>query len=277
MHPDLAPDAALARLWEQVAYASRLDEPDPVAAWNNRVRALSAVCRRLTDARFDSIHIEGPGTDLTVGLMPSSTWLGIEEHTAYGLAYRPNLPSEEVFTTPDPTRVDGVVCMTRRLVLDGAVIRDLIVRFKDGRAVSFDAPAGADAIRARTSHDEGASRLGELALVDGASRIASMDTVFYDALFDENAASHLAFGNAFPDGVSDDADRERVNTSEIHIDFMIGAPGSVVTGIRADGSRAPVLVNGSWLIWPARSLVPVKPRAGLEPATARLQIECSTS
>jgi aminopeptidase len=248
VHPDLEPGAALARLWEQVAYAARLDEADPIAAWNDRARDLSAVCRRLTDARFDALHVDGPGTDLTVGLFPSSTWLGIEEHTTYGLAYRPNLPSEEVFTTPDPARVDGVVRITKPLVLDGLVIRDLVVRFQGGRAVTFDAPSGVEAVRARTAHDDGASRLGEVALVDGASRIGSMDTVFYDALFDENAASHLAFGNAFPDGIADASDRGRMNTSEIHLDFMIGAPGTVVTGIHADGTRAPVLVDGSWAI-----------------------------
>lgn len=248
VYPDLEPDAALARLWEQVAFACRLDADDPLAAWNDRVGQLSAVCGRLTDAGFDAVHVRGPGTDLTVGLLPSSTWLGIEERTTYGLAYRPNLPSEEVFTTPDPARVDGVVRATKPLVLDGTIIHDLVVRFEAGRCVSLEASTGVEVLRARIAHDDGAARVGELALVDGASRIASMNTVFYDALFDENAASHLAFGNAFPDGVTDAADRRRVNTSEIHIDFMIGSPDSVISGTRPNGTRVPILVAGNWAV-----------------------------
>jgi aminopeptidase len=248
VHPGLAPEAALDRLWEQVTYACRLDVEDPVAAWNDRARQLSAVCARLTDARFDAIHLAGPGTDLSVGLLPSSTWLGLEERTSYGLAYRPNLPSEEVFTTPDPARVDGVVRATKPVALDGSIVRDLVVRFERGRAVSIEASSGADLLRAHAHKGDGAPRVGELALVDGQGRIGRMNTVFYDPLFDENAASHLAFGNAYPAGVADPADGERINASEIHLDFMVGAPDVVVTGTHADGTHVPVLVNGEWVL-----------------------------
>jgi len=247
VHPGLAPEAALDRLWDQVMYACRLDVDDPVTAWNDRARRLSAVCARLTEARFDAIHLTGPDTDLTVGLLPSSTWLGLEERTTYGLPYRPNLPSEEVFTTPDPARVDGVVRATKPVVLDGMVVRDLVIRFQQGRAISIEASSGADLLRAHTHKDDGASRLGELALVDSEGRIGRMNTVFYDPLFDENAASHLAFGNAYPAGVADPADRERINTSETHLDFMVGAPDIAVTGIHADGRHVPILVNGKWV------------------------------
>jgi aminopeptidase len=247
VHPRLAPEAALDRLWEQVIYACRLDVEDPVTAWTGRASQLATVCAQLTEMRFDAIHLAGPGTDLTVGLLPSSTWLGLEEHTTYGLAYRPNLPSEEVFTTPDPARVDGVVRATRPVVLDGTIIHDLVVRFERGRAISIEASGGADLLHAYTDKDDGASRLGELALVDSDSRIGRMNSVFYDPLFDENAASHLAFGNAYPAGVANPADRERINASETHLDFMVGAPDMVVTGTHPDGTQVPVLVNGRWV------------------------------
>jgi aminopeptidase len=159
----------------------------------------------------------------------------------------PNLPSEEVFTTPDPTRVDGVVRATKPLQLAGATVEGLTVRFEGGRAVEIDADKGADVLRSMAAHDDGASRLGEVALVDGSGRIGPLDTVFYDTLLDENAASHLALGQAFQFAVGDE-ERERTNTSMVHIDFMIGGDDVDVTGIPAAGGdeRVPVLRRGVW-------------------------------
>jgi aminopeptidase len=248
VHPGLEPEEALRKLWEQVEYACRLDADDPIAAWTARGRELLATCERLTEARFDALHFGGPGTDLTIGLLPSSTWLGAEEQTADGLRFRPNLPTEEVFTTPDPLRVDGVVASTRPLELGGTIVRDLVVRFESGRAVSIEASEGADMLRAQAARDDGGTRLGEVALVDGSGRIGELDTVFYDTLYDENAASHIALGGAYPLSVGDPAERDRMNESETHIDFMIGSPEVVVTGIRADGARMPVLVGGEWAV-----------------------------
>ncbi|MGN6377705.1 MAG: aminopeptidase [Gaiellales bacterium] len=246
VHPDADPDEALRLLSEQVVYACRLDEDDPVAAWRARADLLLAACRKMTDAQFDALHIGGPGTDLTVGLLPSSRWVGAEEETVHGLPWHANLPSEEVFTAPDPLRADGVVSATRPFVLEGTIVRDLVVRFEQGRAVSVEASAGVEAVRARIDRDDGGTRLGELALVDDAGRIGAMQTIFYDTLFDENAASHLALGNAYPVCVGDDADRPRLNSSEVHMDFMFGSPEVVVTGIRRDGGRVPVLDGGRW-------------------------------
>lgn len=245
VHPDLPPDAALARLWEQIVHVCRLDEPDPVAAWRERMATLAGVTERLTAARFDAIRFEGPGTDLTVGLLPTSTWMSATFATADGIAHVPNLPSEEVFTTPDPARVDGVVRATKPLQLAGATIEGLTVRFEHGRAVQIDADRGADVLRSMAAHDEGADRLGEVALVDGSGRIGPLDTVFYDTLLDENAASHVALGQSFLFAVDDD-DAERANTSMIHVDFMIGGDDVDVTGIAADGTRTPVLRGGVW-------------------------------
>ncbi len=245
VHPDLAADAALAKLWEQVVHVCRLDEQDPVAAWRERMATLAGAAERLTAERFDALHFEGPGTDLTVGLLPSSTWMSASFSTRDGIPHIPNLPSEEVFTTPDPARVDGVVRATKPLQLAGATIEGLAVRFEGGRAVQIDADRGADVLRSMSAHDDGAARLGEVALVDASGRIGPLDTVFYDTLLDENAASHIALGQGFAFAVGDE-DAARVNESTVHIDFMIGSADVDVTGMAADGSRTPVLRGGVW-------------------------------
>jgi aminopeptidase len=162
----------------------------------------------------------------------------------------PNLPTEEVFTSPDPARVDGTVASTKPLVLtDGTVVRNLRVRFEGGRAVQIDADSAAETLRTICARDEGAARLGEIALVDREGRIGQLDTVFYDTLLDENAASHIAFGQGFPFLVSSgDGRGDEVNASEIHIDFMIGSNDLAVTGIAAGGERVPLLRDGAWQI-----------------------------
>jgi aminopeptidase len=153
-----------------------------------------------------------------------------------------------VFTTPDPERADGHVTSTKPLVLvDGTVVRNLRVRFEGGRAVEIDADTARDTMRTIAGRDPGAARLGEAALVDAEGRIGKLDTVFYDTLIDENAASHIALGQGFPFLISD-GDRDRVNESEIHIDFMIGSPEMRVTGLTREGDRVPVLVDGKWQI-----------------------------
>jgi aminopeptidase len=247
VHPELDPAAALERLWEEVVHVCRLDEPDPVEAWRERMDATSEAARRLTERRFDALRLEGPGTDVTIGLLPSSRWWNARFQTAEGLDHVPNIPSEEVFTSPDPERVDGVVRSTKPLVLeDGTVVRELAVRFEGGRAVDVEAESGAGTMRGRVAMDEGAARLGELALVDREGRIGRLGTVFYNTLIDENAASHLALGNGFAFAVDDEADRERVNQSGTHIDFMVGSDEVAVTGITGDGDEVPVLRDGAW-------------------------------
>ncbi len=247
VYPDLPPADALGKLWEQVVHMCRLDTDDPVAAWSVRLAEL-AEARAALDARcFDAIRLEAPGTNLTVGLLPTGVWWTGALTSSSGIEHRPNLPTEEVFTTPDPLRVDGVVRSTKPLEREGQLITGLEVEFAGGKAVRIDADQGADVIRGYCGRDEGASRLGELALVDGNGRIGPLDTVFWTTLIDENAASHIAFGQGF-DWAVGDADRDRINRSELHIDFMIGSPEMVVTGISADGSEVPVLVNGAWQI-----------------------------
>jgi aminopeptidase len=168
--------------------------------------------------------------------------------TVGGISHMANLPTEEVFTAPDPQRVDGEVRSTKPLVLGGTTIEGLRVRFEAGRAVEVSADSGGDVLDAMTRRDEGAARLGELALVDREGRIGPLDTVFYDTLLDENAASHVALGAAYAVTVSDEADRRRINQSDIHVDFMIGSPEMDVDGVLADGTEVPVLRDGRWQV-----------------------------
>jgi aminopeptidase len=249
VYPELEPDEAYERLWADVEHITRLDEADPQAAWAERMAVLNASAGKLTGRRFDAIHLEGPGTDLTVGLFGSGTWWAADFTTVDGLTHFPNLPTEEVFTTPDPVRTEGHVTATRPLVLnDGTIIRGLRVRFEGGHAVEIDADENGGALRGHLRIDDGATRLGELALVDRQGRIGPLGTVFYDTLIDENAASHIALGSAYPFVLEDEADRARANLSATHVDFMIGSPELEVTGITATGERVPVLRHGDWQI-----------------------------
>jgi aminopeptidase len=247
VHPELSGEEALELLWREVAHICRLDEPDPVAAWTARLDALEASAAKLTEQRFDALRFEGPGTDLTIGLLPGSRWHGARMTTADGIVHAPNLPTEEVFTTPDPARVDGVVRATKPLFVAGALVEGIRVEFQGGRAVSIDADQGADTLRALAARDEGAARLGEVALVDREGRIGPLDTVFFDTLLDENAASHIALGQGFEFTV-DESDHGTINRSQIHIDFMIGGDDVAVTAVTASGEDVPVLRDGAWRI-----------------------------
>ena len=247
VYPELEPDAALEALWQAIEHVCRLDAPDPIAAWNERAQQLDRAATTLTALRLDRLRFVGPGTDLTVGLLPTTKWLAARERTIHGVEHLANLPTEEVFATPDPERTEGIVRSTKPLLNSGAIIRDLVVRFERGRAVQIDASSGAEVLRGRAAMDDGAARLGEVALVDRESRIGKLDTVFYETLLDENAASHIALGGGFPFGV-DDGDKARVNRSSIHIDFMIGADDVEVTGVTQDERQVPLLRGGSWQI-----------------------------
>jgi aminopeptidase len=246
VYADLDPDEALEELWAAVWRMCRLDADDPAAAWQARGAELVGVGSRLDAARFDAVRLHGPGTDLTVGLLPSSRWAGGGDETAWGLRFLPNIPTEEVFTTPDPQRVDGTVTATRPLELHGSILEGIRVEFEAGRAIRIDADTHAEVLRAAAAKDAGACRLGELALVDDSGRVGPLGRVFYDTLIDENAASHIALGNGYKKCVSDPVDADRVNQSTIHIDFMIGSPQLNVDGITHAGEHVAVLREGRW-------------------------------
>jgi aminopeptidase len=248
VYPELSDEEALDELWRALEHVLRLDEPDPVKAWDERMNTLTASAKRLADRRFDAIELRGPGTDLTVGMLPTHTWWAADFTTREGLRHFPNLPTEEVFTTPDPLRTEGHVTSTMPLVLsDGTIIRGLKVRFESGKAVEIEADENADALRAKVAVDDGGVHLGELALVDRQGRIGPLETVFYDTLLDENARSHIALGSGFEFLVEDD-DEARVNRSATHVDFMIGSPELEVDGVTADGERVALLRGGDWQV-----------------------------
>jgi len=246
VYPQLPEGEAYERLWSELWHVLRLDEPDPAAAWDERGRELQRSAGQLTARRFDALELRGPGTELTIGLLPTSRWGGAHSTARSGVRHLANIPTEEVFTSPDPLRTEGHVSSTRPLVLnDGTVVRGLRMRFEAGRAVEIAADENGEAVQAQAAADEGAARLGEIALVDRQGRIGPLGTVFYDTLLDENAASHIALGHGFAFAV-DEQDVSRVNESGIHVDFMIGSPELEVTGVTAEGERVPVLRNGDW-------------------------------
>jgi aminopeptidase len=248
VYPELDREGGYVKLWEDVAYICRLDADDPAEAWTERSETLKENAGRLTARRFDALRLHGPGTDLTIGLLPSAHWAAGDLETVDGRRHSPNIPTEELFTTPDPERVDGHVTATMPLELSGSIITGIRVEFEGGRATKIDADDGADALRAVAAHDDGASRLGEIALVDGAGRIGPLDRVYYDTLIDENAATHIALGDGYDHPVEDPAEKPRVNQSRVHVDFMIGSLDLAVDGITADGAAVPVLRQGAWQI-----------------------------
>ena len=250
VYPELDADTALDRLWDDVAHVCRLDEPDPAAAWNERIEQIWQVARRLDALDLDALRFAGPGTELTVGLLPSSRFAkeGGASRTRTGVRHVPNLPTEEVYTTPDPERTDGFVTATKPLDVSGSLVTGLRVRFEHGRAVEIDADANVEALRGRCATDAGAVRLGEVALVDRESRIGKLGRTFFTTLLDENAASHLALGDGYSSPIADPADLPRINASAVHIDFMIGSDEVDVTGLTKSGAEVPILRGGAWAI-----------------------------
>jgi aminopeptidase len=242
------------RLWEAVATTVRLDEPDPVAAWREHLDKLVQRADALNRRRFDALRYRGPGTDLTIGLHPDSKWIAASDEVR-GIEFVPNMPTEEVFTTPDAGRADGTVRATYPLQIQGTIVRGLEVRFENGRAVDVRAEQGEELMQTHIASDEGAARLGEVALVDGSSRVGRTGIVFYDTLFDENAASHIALGMAILKGVegssalsAEERQARGVNHSSIHTDFMIGSNSVDISGVDTHGSETPILRSGDWAL-----------------------------
>ncbi|MDJ0755216.1 MAG: aminopeptidase [Ardenticatenaceae bacterium] len=254
--PDLPSEEGIARLWETIFPILRLDQDDPTAAWEAHVQQLSDKTSTLTQKKYTALHFKGPGTDLTIGLIKGHRWAGGRTHTADGLGFVPNLPTEEVFTTPDRGRVDGIVHTSMPLNFRGTVIDSFSLRFKAGRVVEVEAdePAAQQLLDHLIGTDEGAARLGEVALVPHSSPISQSGVLFYNTLYDENAASHIALGASYRlcvDGAdkmsSEEYQAKGGNESVIHVDFMIGSDQLDVDGIYEDGQREPVMRDGEWV------------------------------
>ena len=251
--PDVDPDTAVEKLWEAMLHICRLDRDDPVAAWQAHNTKLKAVSAYLNEKRYTALKYTAPGTDFTVGLPEGHIWKGAESVSAAGIRFMANIPTEEVFTMPHKNHADGVVTASKPLNYGGSLIENFSLTFKDGKVVDVKAEKGEETLRKLVEMDEGSCRLGEVALVPYSSPISQSELLFYNTLFDENAASHLALGRAYKftmeggTAMTDDEFAARGgNFSLTHVDFMVGSNQMDVDGITADGKREPVMRGGEW-------------------------------
>jgi aminopeptidase len=256
--PALPPPQQLSRLWETIVRLCRLDAPDPLAEWQAHIASLAARADDLNRKQYAALRYTGPGTALTIGLPKGHVWISARSESRNGIAFTANIPTEEVFTLPHKDRVDGVVRSTKPLSYGGQLIENFSLEFANGRAVNVTAERGDAALRQLVETDAGAARLGEIALVPHNSPISQSGLLFYNTLFDENAASHVALGSAYKFTMAggegmDDALFESAggNRSATHVDFMIGSSELDVDGITADGRSEPLMRGGEWAAPPA--------------------------
>lgn len=254
--PDAPPERAVDRLWESIAAVMRLNEPDPAAAWKEHIATLHRRADFLNAHRFSALRLTSKnGTDLTVGLADGHTWLAAEEVGQDGVPFTANMPTEEIFTAPHRAHVNGVVKNALPLSHNGTIIDDFSLTFRDGKVVDFSAGKGYEALAGIFDTDEGASRLGEVALIGKRSPISELGILFYNTLFDENASCHLAFGQAYPttleggNGFSEkELEARGANRSVEHVDFMVGAKDLRVVGIAEDGTETELFSDGDWIV-----------------------------
>jgi aminopeptidase len=251
--PDVTPDQQVPRLWDAIAKLVRLDRPDPVDAWERHLAALARRRDFLNAKRYTSLTYRSPETELTIGLPEGHLWVAGRSESRGGITFAPNLPTEEVFTMPHKDRVDGVVRSSKPLSYGGTVIQNFTIKFESGKAVKVAAERGESVLQQLVDTDAGAGRLGELALVPHSSPVSQSGLLFYNTLFDENAASHVAFGSAYKftltggEAMSDDEfDRAGGNRSGVHVDFMIGSGELDIDGVMANGSTEPLMRRGEW-------------------------------
>lgn len=254
LYPGLEDDAAYDALWNQILQSSRADGADPLADWDAHLANLAARRQWMTEQHFTALHYTNSlGTDLTIRLPENHIWQGGAETSASGISFNANIPTEEIYTAPRADGVDGVVYSTKPLVYNGNVIDTFHLVFKDGKVVEAHAETGDDVLQKLVAIDEGASRLGEVALIPYHSPISLSNILFYETLFDENASCHLALGASYPtclaggaEMTKEETEQAGLNDSMIHVDFMVSSPDLSITGIKADGSKVPVFLHGDW-------------------------------
>jgi aminopeptidase len=252
--PDDAPEKALGKLWDAIFAASRVHADDPVAEWKRHSQQLKLRSKMMNGKNYAALRYTGPGTDLEIGLADDHKWLGGGGKANNGISCMPNIPTEEIFTTPHKDRVNGTVRSTKPLSHQGTLIKDIEVRFEAGRIVDAKASEGQEAFQRLIATDEGARRLGEVALVPHSSPISASGLLFFNTLFDENAASHIALGQAYSSCIrgGDEMDGEQLaakgaNTSLLHVDWMIGSGEVDVDGVTKDGTMEPLMRKGEWV------------------------------
>ncbi|KIL42005.1 peptidase M29 [Gordoniibacillus kamchatkensis] len=251
--PSLPAEERIGALWSAIFQATRIHEDDPVEAWKRHTQGLSAHAKRLNERKYKALRYTAEGTDLTVELPKGHVWVAAGSSNARGVTFVPNMPTEEVFTAPLKTGVNGTVASTKPLSYAGNLIENFSLTFRDGRIVDFTADKGYEALRGLIETDEGSHYLGEIALVPHDSPISNSNLIFYNTLFDENASNHLAIGRAYPlnleDGKEmseDDLKAHGLNDSLTHVDFMIGSGEMDIDGIMESGGSEPVFRKGNW-------------------------------
>ena len=246
-------EKAQARLLEAILETVRVNEENPLEAWKKHIARLTEKAKYLNEKAFSALHYKSEGTDLVVGLPKGHIWVAADSSNSKGISFIPNMPTEEVFTAGDKYRVDGYVSNKKPLSYQGNVIDNFKLTFKEGKVIEFEAETGYDILKQLLETDEGAKRIGEVALVPYSSPISNSGLLYYQTLFDENASNHLALGAAYPTNVEngsemneEELDKAHINTSVVHVDFMIGDEGMDIDGIYEDGKREPVFRKGNW-------------------------------
>ncbi len=252
--PGLPVDEAVAQLWDAIFLTSRVLEPDPVAAWKAHCQTVARRRDWLNALRLDALYFKGPGTDLRVGLVENHVWVGVQSTMKNGITCSPNIPTEEIFTMPRRSEVNGQVSSSKPLSVRGQLVDGIVIEFREGKVVSAKAAEGDETLQMLLSTDEGSRRLGEVSLVPNSGKVAATGLLFYSSLYDENAASHIALGACYGEnleGYDSLSESERLdagaNDSLIHVDWMIGSAEVDVEGIRNDGSTIALMRSGEWV------------------------------
>jgi len=253
--PDKSTDDAVASLWDAILKIVRVDQPDPIAAWEKHNKILENAREVLNEKKYKKLIYKAPGTDLEIELPEGHLWKGGSAKAETGATFNPNMPTEEVFSMAHKYGVNGTVASTKPLNYSGSIINNFSLTFEDGKVVDYKAEQGENVLKHLLETDEGAKRIGEIALVPDESPVSQSGLIFYNTLFDENASCHIALGKAYPTNIEggaamneEELDKHGVNDSLVHVDFMVGSDQLDIDGVKADGTKEAVFRNGTWAL-----------------------------